>query len=132
MKLICDLSFVEDYIKNFYSNVNRDSANIVNKSISPFLQGNPILVISLYTIEKLNKLYPERKLILDTFFGLCEKSDIDFEGKIEVLIKMAAIYEIQDKETYIVSDDDYIIQIVNKTSHKAISIKTALEKINSS
>ena len=131
MKLICDLSFIDNYVKNFYSNLERDSASIVNKSISPSLEGHPILVISLSTVEELINLYPERRLVLDTIFGICEIVDIDMDNRIEILKKIVAVYEIEDKETYVVADDDYVIKEINKTSHKAISIKTALEKVNS-
>lgn len=131
MKLICDFSFVNNYAKNFFSNEDRASATIINSSIAPHLKGEPILVISYQTIGELYKIYGDRWLMLETVFDLCEKSEISISDGKENLIKMAAIYEIEDEDTYVLADDDYIIKEINKTTHKAVSIKKALELLES-
>ncbi len=130
MKLICDFSFVNNYVENFFSNNERCSASIVNSAITPHLRGTPLLVISYATISELIKLYPERRLVLDSFFDLCQKSEMSLD-RIQSLIKMAAITEIEDRETYVLAEDSYIINEVNKTSHKAITLNEARELLKS-
>lgn len=125
MKFICDFSFISDYVENFFSNNDRKSANIVNSSITPYLQGKPLLVVSYVTIKELKEIFDERILVLDSLFSTCEKSDINRGNRIQDLIKMAAISEIEDKETYILVDDSYIKEIINKTTHKAVLISEA-------
>jgi len=127
MKLICDFSFVNDYAENFFSDEDRGSATIINSSIVPHLRGKPILAISFQTMDELYKIHSGRELMLDTVFDLCEKFDIALNDRMENLIKMAAICEIEDEETYVLAEDDYIINEINKTTHKAISIEKALE-----
>lgn len=131
MKFICDFSFVNDYAENFSSDEERGSATIINSAIVPHLRGNPILVISCQTMEELYKIYGNRELMLETVFDLCIKSDIPLCDRTDNLVKTAAIYEIEDKETYVLSDDDYIIKAINKTTHKAVTIKEALELLKS-
>lgn len=99
----------------------------MDSAISPFLEGRPILVISCDVIDELKELYSDRILVLDSFFGLCDKFDISLKGRIENLIKITAMYEVEDKDTYVVADDDYIIKSVNKTTHKAISVNEAIK-----
>ncbi|MEX0596615.1 MAG: hypothetical protein WD512_08950, partial [Candidatus Paceibacterota bacterium] len=63
MKFVCDFSFVNNYAENFFSNEDRNSATIINSSITPHLQGNPLLVISSKTINELYKIYGDRWLM---------------------------------------------------------------------
>lgn len=127
MRLICDFSFIYDYAENFFSDENRNSATIVNSAISQHIKGTPILVISYQTIGELNNIYGDRELMLDTIFGVCKKEDISICNRVDSLIKLAALYEIEDEDTYILAEDNYIINEINKTTHKAISIKEALK-----
>jgi len=126
MKLICDFSFISNYVEKFFSD-DRKSASIINSAISPFLDGKPILVISCDTIEELREIYSGRELLLDTVFDLCDKSDIDLDDRVDSLIKNAAIYEVTDEDTYVIAEDNFIINSINKTTHKAISINKAIE-----
>lgn len=127
MRFVCDFSFVNDYVENFFSNDDRGSATVINSSISPHLKGTSLLIISCNTIEELYKIHSDRELVLETVFDLCEKSEIMIKDRKESLIKMAAISEIDDKETYVLANDAYIIKEINKTTHKAISITEALD-----
>lgn len=132
VRLICDFSFVCNYVEQFYSDEDRDAAELVNKCISPAVNDDPILVISCLTIEQARKAFPERPLILDSLFDICEKSDVEIEDRIDLLTKLAAIYEIEDESTYVLAEDSYIISSINNTSHNAISIKKALELLKES
>ena len=127
MKLICDFSFINNYVENFFSDEERDSAKIVNSSIRPSLQGDKILVISCETMDELNKIYRDRQFVLDTVYDLCEKVEIPLKDRIQCLIKIAAVYEIKDKDTFILAEDSYVLSEINKTTHKAISINKAID-----
>ncbi len=124
-KFILDISFVLHYVDSFYSdnNVNK----MLDIALSSFTNGKPIFIIPLVVIEQAKEIYPERTLVLDSLFGLCEKTDVESSDKIDTLIKICAIYEIDDNTTYVLADDNFIIQNINKTTHKAINIGQARE-----
>lgn len=129
VKLVLDMSFIMHYVENFYSDNNRESARILNEMITPALNGKPSLVVSCKTMEDALNLYPGRELVLATLFDLCEKSSIVSPNGVDTLLKIVAVSEIDDKDTYVVSDDGFVISEVNKTSHKALSIKDAFDLV---
>lgn len=125
VKFVIDLSFVINYVEidNFYSDENL--GKMLDKAIARFIDGNPLFTISIDVIEKAKKMYPERHLVLDSLFGSCKKEDIDTDGKVDTLIKLAAICEVEDGETYVVSTDAFVRKEINNTTHKAITIEEA-------
>ena len=127
VKFVIDLSFVIHYVEvdKFYS--DEHLGKMLDKAVPRFTMNNPLFTISIDVIEKAKIMYPERHLVLDSLFGLCKKEDVNGDHVIDTLVKLAAICEVDDKETYVISDDKFIINSLNKTTHKAIDIKRAKE-----
>ena len=130
VKFILDISFVVNYVENFYS--DNHCGKILDKALPSFMIGDPMLMVTVEIIKQAKELYPERILVLDTLFGMCHIIDVKGKDKIDTLIKSCAISEVWDKETHVLADDSFIIDAINKTTHRAISIETAKEilKIN--
>lgn len=127
VKFILDLSFVIKYadVDTFYSDEN--NSKFLDKALPEFTSGNPMFIIPLEVIEEAKCIFPERILVLDSLFGLCEKSDIKGADKIDTLIKVCAVYEVVDAKTYVLANDEFIINSISTTTHKAVNIKQAKE-----
>ena len=125
VKLICDFSFGSHYVKNFSSDENRESAEIVNCAITPHLQGNKILIIPDEVTKKLDEVFEGRELVLSTIYDLAEISNLVGNDIVDTLIKLASIARIIDEKTFIVTDDVYVKEKVNSQGNniKAITIK---------
>ncbi|MBS3096903.1 hypothetical protein J4480_05700 [Candidatus Woesearchaeota archaeon] len=132
VKLICDFSFCSHYVENFFSDDNRASANIINKAISFHLDNNKILLIPHYVLDRLEAVYPGRRLVLETLIDVCEIVNIDGKEPTDTLMKIATISKIFDKETYIVTEDSSVVKTLKerKCDTEAISIENALSKIS--
>ena len=125
VKFVLDISFIVNYVEHFYSEDNCNK--ILNNALQSFLNDDPMLIVSIQVIEQARQFFPERILVLDSLFGLCGKENVEGKDKIDTLIKLCAISEVKDKETYVLADDGFIISSVNKTTHKAKNIQEAKE-----
>jgi len=129
IKLICDFSFLSHYVENFFSDDARESAQIVDKSVGRYLDGEKVLIIPSDVVDKLNQVYASRYLVLATVYDVSEITNIKGDNDIDTLIKISALLRIKDSNTAVVSDDEYVKRKIKEHNHdtKVVSIKEALE-----
>lgn len=123
VKFVIDSSFVTNYVEKFYSDDHL--GKMLDKAVPSFTSGEPLFTVSIDTIEKAKRQFPKRGFVLDSLFNLCRKEDVGGDGDVDTLIKLCAICEVDDEETYVVSEDSFIINSINRTTHKAITIEEA-------
>ena len=129
VKLICDFSFGSHYVENFYSDENRESAEIINYAITPHLEGKNILIIPDIITKQLNDVFKDRELVLSTLYDLADTPPLVSSDVVDTLIKIASILKISDEKTFIVTDDSYVKNRIKLQGDNinVITIKEALD-----